>query len=85
MQETAFWVYTKDSVTKDSHYQRETVTKEELLRKRNNYRQPKNPRDKIPKKRELLYAAPLFVWCDEKTYAYARVNGGVRLLYEKEI
>ena len=85
MQETAFWVYTKDSVTKDSHYQRETVTKEELLRKRNNCRQPKTPRDKIPKKRELLYAAPLFVWCDEKTYAYARVNGGVRLLYEKEI
>lgn len=85
MQETAFWVYTKDSVTKDSHYQGETVTKEELLRKRNNYRQPKTPRDKIPKKRELLYAAPLFVWCDEKTYAYARVNGGVRLLYEKEI
>ena len=85
MQETAFWVYTKDSVTKDSHYQRETVTKEELLRKRNNYRQPKTPRDKIPKKRELLYAAPLFVWCNEKTYAYARVNGGVRLLYEKEI
>ena len=85
MQETAFWVYTKDSVTKDSHYQRETITKEGLLRKRNNYRQPKTPRDKIPKKRELLYAAPLFVWCDEKTYAYARVNGGVRLLYEKEI
>lgn len=66
MQETAFWVYTKDSVTKDSHYQRETVTKEGLLRKRNNCRQPKNPRDKIPKKRELLYAAPLFVRVTKK-------------------
>lgn len=66
MQETAFWVYTKDNDTKDGHYKREIVTKEGLLRKRNNCRQPKNLRDKIPKKRELLHAAPLFVRVTKK-------------------
>lgn len=71
--------------------QKIAITKEKQLQKRDFYERgiiidnQRPPRDKIPKKRELLYAAPLFVWCDEKTYAYARVNGGVRLLYEKEI